>query len=116
MATCCFRSNMRLRVPVGGGEAGAIESLPRDEWLRAPADDLNALLRAAELQGDPKTAASATHTVNALRAAAAETHWAERWPGGLPISVELRTFEARFSPRNFCIVGRPTRPEPSDSQ
>ena len=77
------------------------------------------------LQASPESARSAAHTVNALRAAAAERRWDARWGAAAPaaggsraqprlrapraprLRVEIKCFERKFSPRNFVLVGQP---------
>lgn len=143
VCTCCFLSNTKLELPASPQadmESPTNPLLSRDEWLldspgvctpagiSTPVDgaaDLNAiepsqlraLLLAAEQQADPTSAALGAHSVNALRARAAERRWAERWQEGAAprparhrpgrLSVELLSFEPKFSPRNFVVVGRP---------
>ena len=113
VCTCCFMSNRHLRLPPPsmGGDA-----MSREEWLGiggadadadgtgddavCSADDFAIALRCAERQHDPHTADAGAHSVNAIRAAAAE-----RQSGGA-LKVELVSFSPKFSPRNFIVVGR----------
>ncbi len=118
VCTCCFRSNRDMRVPAAPEgslhEPGAMY-VPRDTWLGLPAAELHALLRAAELQGRPDAAREAVHTVNAVRALAAERDWAARWErscqdaGAVPprLLVRLVEFDPKFSPRSCVVLGEP---------
>ena len=81
-----------------------------------PEPTLDALLRAAEIQGDGATSEAAIHSLSALRASAATARWRDAWEreaanaGGASISsldVRIRTFPIGFSTRNFCLVGSP---------
>ena len=107
VCTCCFLSNRRLEVPVPSGA-----TLPRDTWLDveaagiSSASELHEVLRAAEQQADPRTAELGAHSINALRAQAAQRHWATHNARSL-LHVELRKFDSKFSARNFVIIGRP---------
>lgn len=104
---CCYRSNpqLRVRIPayVNGDEEGSARSCERlgtvADWLDTNSDDLEVLQRAAEIQGDTGTSASAMHSICSLRAAAA----ARRRKS---VSVEIRTFPIGFSTRNLCIIGK----------
>ena len=60
------------------------------------------ILRCAERQNEPTTSSVGAHSLNALRAAAAERHSCGE------LSVTLASFEPKFSPRNFIVLGRPT--------
>ena len=145
VCTCCFMSNRQLPLPAAALQPfaaspgsmpradsdatfGASAVVTRDEWLGVPPLEVEALLRVAELQASPANARSAAHTVNALRATAAERGWAARW-GDAPrrvaelapersssaaggavapaLSVKLTCFEKKFSPKNFVLVGQP---------
>ena len=126
VCTCCFLSNRALDVPApSAARDGA--TLPRNSWLAAAPDgaiygaiasdeeQLRLVLHAAELQDDPHTAELGAHSINAMRAAAAQQHWADLNPPvegrGRPpeLRVELRAFDSKFSARNFVVVGRPAR-------
>ena len=118
VCTCCFRSNRDMRVPAAPEgslhEPGAMY-VPRDTWLGLPAGELHALLRAAELQGRPDAAREAVHTVNAVRALAAERDWAARWERSCQdarvvpprLLVRLVEFDPKFSPRSCVVLGEP---------
>ena len=110
VCTCCFLSNTRLQVPSSRADES---TLPRDAWLddgtsssAEASATLHALLKAAEQQDDPQIAQLGAHSVNAMRAAAAKRHWAAG-NAATPLRVELRSFEPKYSPRNFVVVGRP---------
>ena len=135
VCTCCFLTNTALRLPApvddgtAEGEGGAAAAtIGRDEWLGVPPAELHALLRAAELQGNPAAARDATHTVNAMRAAAAEREWAARWGdgGGMVgedagcaprrLRASLVEFDPKYSPRSCVVVGRPEWGEQTASE
>ena len=107
VCSCCFNSNQQLPLPHGQ---------PRNEWLargsEASAQEVRVLMRTAELSGSPDAAGASAHTVNAMRAAAAEQLWAEEWAGKAhqrppQLSVQVVEHEAKYSARNLCIVGSP---------
>lgn len=104
------------------GEEQAQQTVSRDAWLGVAPAEVESLLRVAELQASPENARSAAHTINALRAAAAERSWGSRWGVAAPaagdsraqphgsaraLRVEIKCFERKFSPRNFVLVGQP---------
>ena len=111
VVTCCFASLCALPLPpphhtqaawlgvADGGRGGVAES----SALVTP-DELRELLRAAERQGDPELSQRAAHSANALRARAVQRVWGDDAPTA---HVQLLRFEARFSPRNFCLAGAP---------
>jgi hypothetical protein len=71
------------------------------------AADLRPLLHLAELQGNPDAARQASHSVNAVRAATAERRWSEAHAHtGTRLQVSIQAFDAKYSPRNLCMVGR----------
>ena len=84
----------------------AAPRLRREEWLGQSGDQLRPLLQLAELQGNADAARLASHSVNALRARAAEERWRVSRLGATPLRVSLRSFDAKYSPRNLCMIGR----------
>lgn len=89
----------------------------RDDWLGVAAADLRPLLHLAELQGNPDAARMASHSVNAVRAATAERRWREAHGcTGTRLQVSIEAFEAKYSPRNLCMVGRVVREELTSSE
>jgi hypothetical protein len=128
---CCYLTNRALDVPcapLADAHGTRTGTLSRDEWLVAGVDDgaatrfshaaLRTLLRAAEQNDDPSTAELGARSVNALRAAAAQRHWAHGRPHGATpkLSVELRAFDARYSAKNCVLVGRPEPLSPKTEQ
>lgn len=128
---CCYLTNRALDVPcapLADAHDTRTGTLSRDEWLVAGVDDgaatrfshaaLRTLLRAAEQNDDPSTAELGARSVNALRAAAAQRHWAHGRPHGATpkLSVELRAFDARYSAKNCVLVGRPEPLSPKTEQ
>ena len=133
VTTCCFNSHPTLRVarPPDSSSASATTSegddelglgvrrMERNEWLLGstplPEASLTELLKAAELSANPDLSRASAHSINALRARAAEASWDVTWGRGdrahgttpARLTAELLEFEARYSPRNFCVVGRP---------
>eukprot|EP00747_Dinoflagellata_sp_TGD_P105228 gnl/TRDRNA2_/TRDRNA2_169489_c1_seq2.p1 gnl/TRDRNA2_/TRDRNA2_169489_c1~~gnl/TRDRNA2_/TRDRNA2_169489_c1_seq2.p1 ORF type:complete len:184 (+),score=26.32 gnl/TRDRNA2_/TRDRNA2_169489_c1_seq2:268-819(+) len=115
VCTCCFMSNRDVLVPFCNG--GRLRFVPRNEWLVTPVDvgvhsGTSALpscseqmllqaLRGAEDENDPAVSRLCAHSVNALRAAAADRH------SGDALDVELVSFDSKFSSRNVILVGRP---------
>ena len=80
----------------------------RDRWLGVSKGNLRPLLKLAELQGNPDAARTAAHSVNAIRAQVAERRWREArgTADNTRLVVELRSFEAKYSPRNLCMIGQ----------
>jgi hypothetical protein len=130
VCTCCFLSNRDMQLPAETAMAATTATtIARDDWLlpgndsdgASPSEEaLHATMKCAELQHDPKRSTLGAHTLNALRAVAAERHWKARWAptarddnhdgdgaGQDELRVELLSFEPKYSPRNFIIVGRP---------
>ena len=108
VCTCCFLSNPRLQIPSPSTtDSDGSTVVTRDEWLSwaedVPASHLRSAMKSAELQHDPERSALGAHSLNAIRAAAMEHYWAERW--GSPLNVRLLSFEPKYSPRNFVVVG-----------
>ena len=117
VCTCCFMSHRQLQVP--SIAPGGMTYLAREQWLGIDShsqgkegpqqdptqvvcteDTFSEVLRSAERQHDPLVATTGAHTLNAIRAAAAERH------SRGALAVELITFEPKYSPRNFIVVGR----------
>ena len=121
VCTCCFMSNRQIALPLtsnrqeipplaqkadGGGAADgrlAEQTVSRDAWLGVAPAEVEALLRLAELQASPEGARSAAHTVNALRAAAAERSWDSRWgdasPSATPAAAPSASDDGRAQPQ-----------------
>lgn len=129
VCTCCFCSNRNLCLPYGQS---------RDDWLNsrceagdfgveARAEDsahlIDLLLRTAEHTGAPSTSRAAAHTINAMRAAAAEREWERAGQRDAPsdidgpslnfdarparLRVECLEYDVKYSARNLCVVGQP---------
>jgi hypothetical protein len=118
--------NSRIR-PLAGAQADPAKQpgysaaqlqVERDEWLGIAPSELRPLLRLAELQGNPDAARLASHSVNAVRAVTAERRWHEAHGAtGTRLQVSIQAFEAKYSPRNLCMVGRVVREEePASSE
>ncbi|KAG8470647.1 hypothetical protein KFE25_009068 [Diacronema lutheri] len=117
---CCFGANGDLRVPVGSSSRPASDgaapgvapsALPAAAWLGVDPATHDALLRAAELQGDHGVAAQASHALCALRAEAAMRQWDSHMLGAngdvLGLVVSIVEFPLAFSTRNRCLLGVP---------
>jgi 2-polyprenyl-3-methyl-5-hydroxy-6-metoxy-1,4-benzoquinol methylase len=101
---CCFRSNSFLKVSIPRENNGQVQQrlVSPAQWLGMEENDLIALTRAAEIQGDIKVAGEAIHTLCALRAKAVRKN---RLGLSQNIQTQLKTFPIGFSTRNFCMVG-----------
>ena len=95
MVSCCYMKHREMK-PLAGGMTAA-------EWLDVPAPMHEAVLRAAELQGDADVADVAMHSLAALRAAAVERDWPR---GRDKPRLRVVRFPAAWSARNWCLLVR----------
>mmetsp|Transcript_3935 Transcript_3935/g.7562 ORF Transcript_3935/g.7562 Transcript_3935/m.7562 type:complete len:940 (-) Transcript_3935:2963-5782(-) len=102
---CCFMSNPFLRVALSPRLGQDEKTVKRPcEWLGLEEENMLALTKAAELQGDMAVAGEAIHSLCALRARAVKRYWSET--NSEYLDIRIKTFPIEFSTRNYCIVGK----------
>lgn len=102
---CCFMSNPFLRVALSPRLGQDEKTVKRPcEWLGLEEENMLALTKAAELQGDVTVAGEAIHSLCALRARAVKRYWSET--NSEYLDIRIKTFPIEFSTRNYCIVGK----------
>ena len=102
---CCFRSNPHLRVSVPAGK-NKRSMVTAEDWLEVDPMMYGCLKQLAELQGDINMASKAMHTINGLRATAANKLWHYARRPEINLDISIKSFPVGFSTRNLCLVGK----------
>ena len=113
IAPCCFRSNPHLQVTLPDSNLpceGRLKEVRPSTWLGMKENEMVALAKAAEIQGDTSISSKAIHTICALRAKAVMINF--RYDKNeitanikYPI-VRIKTFPIGFSTRNYVLIGK----------